>query len=298
MGQKKLIRFKEINSFPNVLQYPQNIQGQWKDFFKNNHPVILELACGKGEYAVGLAQMYPHKNFIGVDIKGNRLWVGAKKCLDHNITNTAFLRTQIDKINSYFNAGEVHEIWLTFPDPQLRKSKANKRLTHPKFLRFYQQILKPGGYIHLKTDSPDLYNFTKFVIQYHGLKIITDIENTSTVEDLPPELNIKTHYESLDISKSNRIYYLCFILPGKLADDDKVFSDSLKNEETNIDKQALNKQEDFYLNEQGNIVFTAKFLLNKGNCCGNGCKHCPYNYIKVAEPLRSKLLHKTKSHNR
>src|SRR5436190_23323744 len=135
MAQKKLIRFKAINSFANVLQCPENMQGQWKYFFKNQNPITLELACGKGEYTVGLAKIYPDKNYIGVDIKGNRLWVGAKKCIDEKILNAAFLRIEIEKINSYFNTDEVDEIWITFPDPQLRKSKAKKRLTHPKFLR-------------------------------------------------------------------------------------------------------------------------------------------------------------------
>ena len=126
MAQKKLIRFAAINSFPNVLQYPENMRGQWNHFFKNQNTIVLELACGKGEYAMGLAKMYPHKNYIGVDIKGNRLWVGAKKSIDEKITNAAFLRIEIDKINTYFNAGEVAEIWITFPDPQPRKSKAKK----------------------------------------------------------------------------------------------------------------------------------------------------------------------------
>lgn len=239
MGQKKLIRFREIDSFANVLQYPENMPGQWKQFFKNDNPVILELACGKGEYAVGLAEIYPDKNYIGVDIKGNRLWVGAKKSLDKNITNTAFLRTQIDKINNYFAPNEVAGIWITFPDPQLRKSKSKKRLTHPKFLRLYKQILQPGGYIHLKTDSPDLYQFTKLVIRHYGLDIITDIPHLAKVKNLSPELSISTYYESLDIAHSNRIFYLCFALPEILTDDDEIFAELLKNEELKIHERRL-----------------------------------------------------------
>jgi tRNA (guanine-N7-)-methyltransferase len=127
MGQKKLQRFSEIKSFPNVLEYPENIQGKWSGFFKNNNPIILELACGKGEYAVGLAQLDLQKNFIGVDIKGNRLWVGAKFALENDLKNVAFLRTQIDKISQYFLKDEIDEIWITFPEPQLRFSKARKR---------------------------------------------------------------------------------------------------------------------------------------------------------------------------
>ncbi len=240
MGQKKLLRFKEINSFKNVLQYPNNMRGQWKYFFKNNHPINLELACGKGEYTVGLALMHPEKNYIGVDIKGNRLWAGAKKCLDKNITNAAFLRTQIGKINDYFEPCEVHEIWITFPDPQLRKSKANKRLTHPKFLRLYKQIQKPGGLIHLKTDSPDLYHFTKLVIYFYGLNMVSDIDNIYKIENQMPELNILTHYENLDIAKSKSVFYLCFTLPEVFSADDEIFSNSLKNEELNLNETRTN----------------------------------------------------------
>ena len=141
MGHKKLIRFKELETFPNVLQYPTGMSGNWKAFFKNNNPIILELACGKGEYATGLGEMYPDKNFIGVDLKGNRIWVGAKKAIQNKLANVAFLRTQIDKIAEYFAKDEIAAIWITFPDPQLRMSKAKKRLTHPKFLRLYQQFL-------------------------------------------------------------------------------------------------------------------------------------------------------------
>ena len=230
MAQKKLIRFKEIKTFSNVLEYPENMQGKWNALFKNNNPVILELACGKGEYAVGLAQLYPGKNFIGVDVKGNRLWVGAKTALEKKLTNVAFLRTQIDKINQYFKKDEVEEIWLTFPDPYLRKSKARKRLTHPKFLRLYKQFLKTNGLIHLKTDSPDLYLFTKTVIELYSLKTISDINNLYKNENITEELKIKTHYESLDIANSNTIFYLCFTLPGILNDNDEKLNAKLKTE--------------------------------------------------------------------
>jgi tRNA (guanine-N7-)-methyltransferase len=228
MGQKKLQRFSEIKSFPNVLEYPENIQGKWSGFFKNNNPIILELACGKGEYAVGLAQLHPEKNFIGVDIKGNRLWVGAKFALKNGLKNVAFLRTQIDKIGQYFLKDEVDEIWITFPDPQLRFSKAKKRLTHPKFLRLYQQILKADGKIHLKTDSPDLYFFTKKVIDLYNLTLISDINNVYAEEHLSPELAIQTHYEKLDIANSNAVFYLCFTLPKNLSEDDEKLATFLK----------------------------------------------------------------------
>jgi tRNA (guanine-N7-)-methyltransferase len=213
MGQKKLIRFSEIETFPNVLQYPQQMPGNWNVFFKNNHSITLELACGKGEYAVGLGRLHPLRNFLGVDLKGNRIWVGAKTALKENLSNVAFLRSQIDRIAEYFTKDEVSEIWITFPDPQLRASKHKKRLTHPKFLRLYQQFLKPGGLIHLKTDSPVLYQFTKQVIALYSLSVHTDIDHLYNQTELNDELKIKTHYEGLDIAQSNRIHYLSFSLP-------------------------------------------------------------------------------------
>jgi tRNA (guanine-N7-)-methyltransferase len=233
MGQKKLIRFAELETFPNVLQFPKNIKGNWAAHFKNENPIILELACGKGEYAIGLGKLYPGKNFIGIDLKGNRLWVGAKKAIQNNLTNVAFLRTQMDKITDYFEKNEVAEIWITFPDPQLRLSKARKRLTHPKFLRFYQQILVPGGYIHLKTDSPDLYYFTKIVIKLYDCKLITDSNDLYREKKITAELAIKTYYESLDIAQTNKVHYLCFSLPGNLAgiQKDEELKQKLKNYE-------------------------------------------------------------------
>jgi len=221
MGQKKLIRFAELKTFPNVLQYREDIKGKWNKFFQNDHPVILELACGKGEYAVGLGQLFPEKNFIGIDQKGNRIWVGAKKALQLNLTNVAFLRIQIDRINKYFAAGEVNEIWITFPDPQLRTGKAKKRLTHPKFLRFYKEFLTANGFIHLKTDSPHLYRFTKLIIEKYDCKMLEDIDNLYSNDNFGDELKIKTHYESLDIAGSNRVHYLKFSLPEILPDKSK-----------------------------------------------------------------------------
>ncbi len=230
MGQNKLIRFAEILGFRNVLQYPQAIKGNWKDHFSNHSPITLELACGKGEYTVGLARMYAGRNFIGVDLKGNRIWVGAKKALSENLDNAAFLRTHIDKITDYFEPGEVKEIWITFPDPQLRVSHAKKRLTHPKYLRLYQQILQPGGLIHLKTDSPDLFEFTLLVINMYGLPLHTACENLYADDTRGPELDIKTHYESLDIAGSNRIHYICFSLPTEtLPEKDQELKELLKS---------------------------------------------------------------------
>ncbi len=230
MGQKKLKRFGEIKTFSNVLEYPENMPGQWHAFFKNDQPILLELACGKGEYTVGLAKMYPEKNFIGVDIKGNRLWAGAKFTLQNKLTNAAFLRTQIVRINEYFGKDEVDEIWITFPDPQLRTSKAKKRLTHPTFLRLYHQFLKPGGRIHLKTDSPDLYQFTKTVIDLFGLNLLTDCDNVHGQEVVSDELKIITHYESLDIAQSETIFYLCFSLPAVIPEKEEKLIQLLWNE--------------------------------------------------------------------
>ncbi len=216
MAQKKLQRFSEIKTFRNVLEYPESIRGEWESFFNNPNPITLELACGKGEYALGLGKLHPHRNFIGVDIKGNRMWVGAKKALDDGLNNVAFLRTQIQKITEYFLPGEVSEIWLTFPDPQLRISKAKKRLTHPRFLRLYQSVMTETGTVNLKTDSPDLYHFTKMVIQLFDLDLLEDFDNVYGKQEVPEDLAIKTHYESLDIANSNRIHYLKFTLRNPL----------------------------------------------------------------------------------
>lgn len=216
MGQKKLVRFAELETFSNVLQYPESTPGTWNSFFDNKNPIVLELACGKGEYALGLAEIYPNKNFIGVDQKGNRLWVGAKKATSHHLKNVAFLRIQIDRITDFFGTEEIEEIWITFPDPQLRVSKSKKRLTHPKFLRLYYQILVPGGKIHLKTDSPDLYRFTKKVISMYGCSLHKDFDDLYAEPGISRELQIRTHYEALDIARSNRIHYLCFSLPSHL----------------------------------------------------------------------------------
>jgi tRNA (guanine-N7-)-methyltransferase len=216
MGQKKLVRFEELKTFTNVLQYPKDMPGTWNDHFKNLHPIVLELACGKGEYTLGLAELYPNKNFIGVDVKGNRLWVGAKKARQHNLKNVAFLRSQIERLTEFFGTEEVDEIWITFPDPQLRISKSKKRLTHPRFLRLYYEILKPSGKIHLKTDSPDLYNFTRKVLAMYGCTVHKDLDDVYAEPGIPKELHIKTHYESLDIAGSNRVHYLCFSLPQLL----------------------------------------------------------------------------------
>ncbi len=253
MGQKKLIKFAAIKQYENVLENPQGMPGKWNSFFEKlatgpypislddlaviknnatiNHPAIkpltLELACGRGEYTVGLARLFPAQNYIGLDIKGNRIWKGASIANKEELQNVAFVRTQIDQITNYFDTNEVAEIWITFPDPQLRLSKAKKRLTHPKFLRLYQQFLQQGGIVHLKTDSPNLYQFTMAVIELYALTIITATDNlyeTAFMQSAQwnEKLAIKTYYEGLNIASSNRIHYIQFKIDKDLpiAKDD------------------------------------------------------------------------------
>jgi tRNA (guanine-N7-)-methyltransferase len=230
MAHKKLQRFSEIKSFPNVLEYPQGVPGKWHSFFKNRNPIVLELACGKGEYTTGLAVYNPDRNFIGVDIKGNRIWVGAKYALKKELKNVAFLRTQIEKIDAYFDTDEVDEIWITFPDPQPRISKAKKRLTHPRFLRLYKKFLIPQGTINLKTDSEDLFNFTKMVTRFYGFPVHQEIGDLYNSSETNRELFIKTHYESLDISGSRKVFFLSFSLHESFPDADIMFDTYLKQQ--------------------------------------------------------------------
>lgn len=212
MKAKKLTRFAAIKTFSNVFEFPENARDLWASHFKPN-PLVLELACGKGEYTVNLAKAFPDKNFIGVDIKGNRMFVGAKKALDENIQNVSFLRTRIEQITNYFHPHSISEIWITFPDPFLRESKAKNRLTHHKFLAMYQQLLVPGGVIHLKTDSEELFGFTHEMIEYHQCPIVQRIENV--YEKGTPEfpLNIQTFYESMHLLDHRTIRYVSFRLP-------------------------------------------------------------------------------------
>jgi tRNA (guanine-N7-)-methyltransferase len=215
MGQKKLQRFEAIHSFSNVLEYPENMPGKWNAFFGNENPITLELACGRGEYTIGLSARYPDRNFIGVDLKGNRIYAGAVAGQKLNLHNAAFLRIQIDKIDTYFLPEEISEIWITFPDPHLRTSRAKKRLTHPRFLRLYQSLLVQGGAIHLKTDSPSLFYFTKLIADLYNLNIQDVSEDVYARAENPPEIHIRTHYEKLDIAETKKVYYIRFSLPEK-----------------------------------------------------------------------------------
>lgn len=213
MGHKKLIRFEAIKTYPNVLQYPGGMKGKWHGFFKNNHPITLELACGKGEYSVGLGREHKDRNFIGIDIKGNRIERGAKIALKEGLNNVAFLRTQIDRLRDYFDAGEVAEIWIVFSDPFLKKPK--NRLTHPRFLHLYQQVMVPGAVINLKTDSKELYEFTKEVIEEQGCIVHEDIADIYGKGKAVGALAIQTFYEKMHLADGRTIYYLSFSLADK-----------------------------------------------------------------------------------
>lgn len=213
MAKKKLLHFKELETFPNVFQETVDLKGRWhSDYFENDHPIVLELACGKGEYTVELARRYPEKNFIGLDIKGARLWRGAKTALDDNLTNVAFLRVYIQFITEFFAQDEVSEIWITFPDPYLKHRKSNKRLTSPFFLNLYRKVLKKDGLIHLKTDSQVLFDFTLSMIESEQCtlhQVISDVYDLSVENEI---LAIKTFYEKKHLQVGKTIKYICFSL--------------------------------------------------------------------------------------
>jgi tRNA (guanine-N7-)-methyltransferase len=263
MGQKKLIKFAAIKEYNNVLEFPQDMQGKWAAFFDTlkketstndisslsisdgqfvsnvssinkednaTTPLTLELACGRGEYAVGLGRMFPEQHFIGIDLKGNRIWKGASIANKDGLTNVAFVRSQIELTSNYFAKDEVDEIWITFPDPQLRWSKSKKRLTHPKFLRLYQQFLKNDGIVHLKTDSPLLYNFTLKVIELYGLHLIYKTDHLYAEQNIDPRCLIKTYYEGLDIAQSNKIHYIQFNIDRDLPLElDEILKEAIKD---------------------------------------------------------------------
>lgn len=222
MGKNKLARFAENKILPNVIQPTRqealegfHLKGKWRsEVFKNNNPIVLELGCGKGEYSVGLANAFPEKNFIGVDIKGARFWFGAKEAIEKNLKNVAFLRTQIELIDCFFDKNEVDEIWITFPDPQIKYKRTKHRLTHPDFLQRYKNILKPEGIIHLKTDSEFLHGYTLGFLQGAGHEIITAHHDIYGAPEYDPgtELlrEIRTYYEELFSAKGKTITYIKF----------------------------------------------------------------------------------------
>jgi tRNA (guanine-N7-)-methyltransferase len=251
VGKNKLARWNELGGYPNVIQpeigsvfaKDHPIKGKWNsEMFKNNNPVVLELGCGKGEYSVGLAARFTDKNFIGIDIKGARMWRGARTANDLKMNNVAFIRTRIEFVTSFFTAGEVDEIWVTFPDPHPGLRNSNKRLTSPWFLNGYRQFLKNSGIVHLKTDNSELYNYTKEVALYNGLEIIyatNDLYSSNTPDESIPLhktssmvdsgtfntfrseiLSIQTHYEKLFLGKGFNINYIAFRLQkDKIIED-------------------------------------------------------------------------------
>ncbi len=213
MPKKKLLRYTQIKEMPNVLEFASWAQGQWSLLFNNTNPII-ELACGRGEYSISLAKKNPQNNYIGIDIKGDRLCIGAHRAIEEKINNVMFLRIQIENITNYFSSQEITAIWLTYPDPYLELSRAKKRLTHPRFLRLYYPLLKPQGTIQLKTDSPVLFSFTKKVLLLYSLPILSNSEdNLFATKEEKDDLSISTYYEKLDIAGANKIFYLKFSLP-------------------------------------------------------------------------------------
>ncbi len=224
--RNKLQKFAEVFNFPNVYQSfdldktellgPNRevfeLKGNWhKTHFKNENPITLELACGRGEYTNLLASMYPERNFIGVDIKGARIWLGAKNAIEQKLTNAAYLRTKIERINYYFEKGEVDEIWITFPDPFLKKGKSNRRLTARRFLESYREILKPGGIVHLKTDNDVLFEFSEESVKdYEHAEILYSNWDIYSKPLIFKELEGKTYYENMHLAKGITIKYLRF----------------------------------------------------------------------------------------
>jgi tRNA (guanine-N7-)-methyltransferase len=236
VGKNKLARWTELTSFDNVIEpeiadvsgKDHPIKGRWnKEIFKNENPVVLELGCGKGEYSVGLSTRFPDKNYIGVDIKGARLWRGAKTSNEKKLPNIAFLRTRIEFINSFFATDEVDEIWITFPDPHPGRRNSNKRLTSPWYLNSYRRFLINKGIIHLKTDNTELFNFTKSIVIHNNLEVLF-ATNDLYSENLPDDiLLIKTHYEKIFLTAGLKINYITFRL-----EKEKIIEDVARKEKT------------------------------------------------------------------
>ncbi|MCM1483765.1 MAG: tRNA (guanosine(46)-N7)-methyltransferase TrmB [Muribaculaceae bacterium] len=230
MGKNKLKKFREMEDIEFVHQYPfarlQSegfpLRGRWhSEFFHNDRPIVLELGCGKGEYTVGLATRFPDKNFIGIDIKGARMWTGATEARRRGLANVAFIRTDIELLPYFFATGEVSEIWITFPDPQMKKVR--KRLTSTRFMELYRKVMTDGGLVHLKSDSPFLYTYTKAMAELNRLPVADDTDNLYA-SPLPPDsvLLIRTYYESQWIDRGLTIKYFAFKLPhsGELTEPD------------------------------------------------------------------------------
>ncbi len=229
MGKGKLAKFADMREYPHVFEYPYSVvdnvpfpmKGHWGEtFFKNDRPIVLELGCGRGEYTVGLGRLFPEKNFIGVDIKGARMWTGATESLQAGMTNVAFLRTQIEIIDRFFAEGEISEIWLTFSDPQMKK--ATKRLTSTYFMERYRRFLTDRGLVHLKTDSNFMFTYTKYMIEHNHLPVevmTEDLYHSGMADEI---LSIRTYYEQQWLDRGLDIKYIRFRLPheGMLAEPD------------------------------------------------------------------------------
>ena len=217
MGKNKLAKFANMEEYTHVFQYPFSVlrekgfemKGKWNEqFFKNDHPIVLELGCGKGEYSVGLAKLFPEKNFIGIDIKGARMWTGAKQSLEESLSNVAFLRTHIELLENFFEPSEISEIWITFPDPQM--TKVNKRMTSTRFMKLYRKFLKPEGVIHLKTDSNFMFTYTSAMVDANKLPVLFRNDDLYASDLQDKILGIKTYYEQQWIARGLTIKYIKF----------------------------------------------------------------------------------------
>ena len=220
MGKNKLAKFADMEEFPHVFQVSSHalregqgfeMKGKWNElFFKNSNPIVLELGCGKGEYTVGLGELYPDKNFVGVDIKGARIWSGAKESFEKGMKNVAFLRTNIEMIFHFFAENEVSEIWLTFPDPQMKK--VTKRLTATNFMKSYQQFMKSDGLVHLKTDSNFMFTYTCEMVKANNYPVVCSFNDLYASDLNDPILGIKTYYEQQWLERGLTIKYIQFVL--------------------------------------------------------------------------------------